>query len=76
MAGKECISKQELEGRRAADSGRVTKGAWVEGALRRLSVALCKGNDFLFHAPRGRVLWPPMLSHTHAPEPSWAPCRG
>ena len=22
--------------------------AWVEGALRRLSIALCKGNDFLF----------------------------
>ena len=34
----------------AADSGRATKGGWIEGALRRLSVALCKGNDFVFHA--------------------------
>ena len=25
-------------------------GAWVEGASRRLSIALCKGNDFLFRA--------------------------
>ena len=32
-----------LLGRLAADSGRITKGAWVEGALRRLSVTLCKG---------------------------------
>ena len=23
-------------------------GVWVEGALRRLSVALCEGNDFFF----------------------------
>ena len=37
-----------LLGRLVADSGRVTKGTWIEGALRRLSVALCKGNDFLF----------------------------
>ena len=37
-----------LLGRLATDSGCVTKGAWVEGAMRRLSVALCKGNDFLF----------------------------
>ena len=35
---------------RLADSGRVSKGAWVEGALRRLSIALCKGNGFLFRA--------------------------
>ena len=26
------------------------QGAWVEGALRRLNVTLCKGNDFLFRA--------------------------
>ena len=39
-----------LVGRLAADSGRITKGPWVEGSLRRLSVALCKGNDFLFRA--------------------------
>ena len=39
-----------LLGRLSADSGRVSKGAWVEGALRRLSIALCKGNDFLFRA--------------------------
>ena len=25
--------------------------------------------------PRGRVLWPPMLRHVCAPEPSGAPCR-
>ena len=37
-------------GRLATDSGRVSKGAWVEGALRRLSIALYKGNDFLFRA--------------------------
>ena len=36
----------KLWGRLDANSGRVTKGAWVEGALRRLNVALC--NDFLF----------------------------
>ena len=35
--------------RLAADK-RVSKGAWVEGTLRRLSIALCKGNDFLFRA--------------------------
>ena len=40
-----CNEKQE-----AADGGRVTKGAWIEGALRRLSVALCKGNGFVFRA--------------------------
>ena len=39
-----------LLGRLAADSGRVSKGAWVKGALRRLSIALCKGNDFLIRA--------------------------
>ena len=39
-----------LLGRLAADSGRVTMGAWVEGAVRRLSVALCKGIHFLFRA--------------------------
>ena len=33
-----------------ADSRRITKGAWVEGALRRQSVALCKGDNFLFRA--------------------------
>jgi hypothetical protein len=32
----------------AGDTGRVTKGAWIEGYLRQLSVALCKGNDFVF----------------------------
>ena len=32
----------------ATDSWRVTKGAWFRGALRRLSVALFKANDFLF----------------------------
>ena len=37
-----------LLGRLASDSGRVTKGAWVEGALRGLSVALCKGTASLF----------------------------
>ena len=35
-------------GHLAADSGRVTKGAWIEGALCRLGVALCNGNDFVF----------------------------
>ena len=37
-------------GHLTADSGRVTKGAWIEGALRRFSVALCKENDFAFRA--------------------------
>ena len=37
-------------GRLAADRGRVSKVAWVEGALRRLSIALCKGNAFVFCA--------------------------
>ena len=35
-----------LLGRLAADSGRVSKGAQVGGALRRLSTALSRGNDF------------------------------
>ena len=51
--GRQCSDThtlQNLLGRLAANSGRVTKGAWVEGALRRLSVALCKGNDFMFWA--------------------------
>ena len=33
-----------------AGSERVTEGAWVEGALWRLSVSLCKENDFVFRA--------------------------
>ena len=37
-------------GHLAANSGRVTKGAWIEGALCCLSVALCKGNNFVFRA--------------------------
>ena len=51
--GRRCSATHTLLknlGRRAAESGRVTKGAWVEGVLRRLRVALCKGNDFLFRA--------------------------
>ena len=32
---------------RDADNGRVNKGAWIEGALSPLSLALCKGNDFV-----------------------------
>lgn len=32
------------------DSGRATKGAWVEGVLPQLSVALCKGIDCSFRA--------------------------
>ena len=46
--GRQCTATHtllNLLGHLAADRGRVTKGAWVEGALRRLSVALCKGND-------------------------------
>ena len=35
-----------LLGRLATDSGCVTERVWVEGALRRLSVALCKSNGF------------------------------
>ena len=37
-----------LLGHFAAGSGRFTKGAWVEGALRRLSVVLCERNHLLF----------------------------
>ena len=51
--GRQCSVTHtllNLLGRLAADSGRVSKGAWVEGALRRLSIALCKGNAFLFRA--------------------------
>ena len=49
--GRQCSATHallNLLGHLAADSGRVTKGAWIEGALQRLSVTLCKGNDFLF----------------------------
>ena len=51
--GRQCSAMRTLLnylGRLAGDSGRVTQGAWVEGAPRRLSVALCKGNDSLFRA--------------------------
>ena len=51
--GRQCTATHALLnklGHLAADSGRVPKGAWIEGALRRLSVALCKGNDFVFSA--------------------------
>ena len=51
--GPQCTATHALFnklGYFAADSGRATKGGWIEGALRRLSVALCKGNDFVFHA--------------------------
>ena len=37
-------------GHLAVDRGHVTKGAWIEGALRRLSVAVCKRNEFVFSA--------------------------
>ena len=33
-----------------SESGRITIGAWVEGALRQLSVALYKENDLVFWA--------------------------
>ena len=49
--GRECSATYtllHLLGRLAADSGRVNNGVWVEGALRRLSITLCKGNGFLF----------------------------
>ena len=48
--GRQCMATHALLnklGYLAADSGRVTKGGWIEGALRRLCVALCKGNDFV-----------------------------
>ena len=51
--GRQCKSSHALLnklGHLASDSGRVTKGSWVECALRRLSVALCKGNDFIFRS--------------------------
>ena len=51
--GCQCTATHALLnklGHVAADSGRVTKGTWIEGALRRLRVALCKGNDFVFRA--------------------------
>ena len=37
--------------------GAAGKGAWVEGALRRMSVALCKGNDFLISANLHAFCW-------------------
>ena len=51
--GRQCSGTHtllNLLGRLAADSGRVSKGAWVEGALWRLRIPICKGNDFLFRA--------------------------
>ena len=51
--GRQCRSAHALFnklGHLAADSGRVTKGAWIDGALRRLSVALCEESDFVFRA--------------------------
>ena len=51
--GRQCKSSHALLnklGHQASDSGRVTKGSWGESRLRRLSVALCKGNAFLFRS--------------------------
>ena len=51
--GRQCAATHaplNKLGHLAADSGHVTKGAWIEGALRHLSVAMCKGNDFVFRA--------------------------
>ena len=51
--GRQCSAMNtllKLLGRLAADSECVTKASWVEGALRRLSVALCKDMDFLIRA--------------------------
>ena len=51
--GRQCTATQaplNKLGHLVADSGRVTNGVWIEGALRRLSVALCKGNYFVFGA--------------------------
>ena len=64
--GRQCSAAHTLLnplGRQASDSGRVTKGARVEGALRRLSVALCKGNDFLFRANLHDLLGCCQVSH-------------
>ena len=49
--GRQCSATHMLLnplGCLAADSGRVSEG--VEGALLRLSIGLCKGNNFLFRA--------------------------
>jgi hypothetical protein len=49
--GRLCISSLALLnklGLLAADTGRLTKGARVEWALRQLNVALCKGYDSVF----------------------------
>ena len=51
--GRYCTATHALLnklGHLAADSGRVTQGAWIECALRRLSVAPCQGKDFVFRA--------------------------
>ena len=51
--GRHCAAAHALLnelGELAADGGRVAKAAWVEGALRRLGVALCRGQDFIFRA--------------------------
>jgi hypothetical protein len=51
--GRLCAASHALLntlGGLASDTGRVTKGAWIEGSLRQLSVALCKGNDFVFRS--------------------------
>ena len=58
--GRQCSATHtllNLLGRLAADSGRVSKGAWVEGALQQLSIALCKGNYFLFQANLHAFCW-------------------
>ena len=51
--GRQCTATHALLselGHLATDIGRVTKGAWISGALRRLSVEPCKENNFLFRA--------------------------
>ena len=65
--GRRCSATHtllNLLGRHAADTGRVSKGAWVEGALRRLSIALCKGNDLC----SGRICMPSAGLQVNTPQ--------
>jgi hypothetical protein len=53
--GNQCFDLLQHEGDEAAGPGGVTRASFVNGALRELSVGLCRGNFFAYRASVGML---------------------